>query len=113
MRGFDRRSVLVAVMMAALGSTAADAQWGEQRRYRHRRRGDHGCARRALEEGRAKPLAEILPRIQEKFGGQVIDIEVRHCTGRLTYEFKVLRPDGQLVEATVDALSGELIQERL
>jgi uncharacterized membrane protein YkoI len=86
---------------------------GEQRRNRHRRRDDHDCARRALEEGRARPLAEILPAVESALGGQVIEVELEHCDARIVYEVKVLRPDGRLVEAEVDAMTGEVLKEKM
>jgi hypothetical protein len=83
---------------------------GEGHRRRHHR-GDHDCAMRALADGRAKPLSELLPTIEKELGGQVIDVELEHCHGQIVYEVKVLRPDGRLVEAEVDALTGKRIEE--
>ncbi|WP_170149650.1 PepSY domain-containing protein [Rhodoplanes roseus] len=83
---------------------------GEGRR-RRRHRGDHDCALKALAEGRAKPLSEILPIVEKELGGQAIDVELEHCQGRIVYEVKVLRPDGRLVEAEVDAMTGKRIED--
>ncbi|NVO13322.1 MAG: PepSY domain-containing protein [Rhodoplanes sp.] len=84
---------------------------GEGRGWRRRHRGDHDCALRALAEGRAKPLSEILPIVEKDLGGQAIDVELEHCQGRIVYEVKLLRPDGRLVEAVVDAMTGKRIED--
>ncbi|MDC7789081.1 hypothetical protein PQJ75_23310 [Rhodoplanes sp. TEM] len=123
-----RRSFVLAALALLGGSAPALAQrgdgppWGgggpppwagrgrgEGRRRRHR--GDHDCALRALAEGRAKPLSEILPVIEKELGGQVIDVELEHCQGRIVYEVKVLRPDGRLIEGEMDALTGKRIED--
>lgn len=80
-------------------------------RGRRRQRGDHDCALKALSEGRAKPLSELLPVIEKELGGQAIDVELEHCHGRIVYEVKALRPDGKLVEAKVDALTGKPVED--
>ncbi|KAA5601682.1 PepSY domain-containing protein [Blastochloris sulfoviridis] len=114
-----RRVILLAGACGLLGIAGAAAQYGgphghgEQRRKRHRRRDDHDCARRALQEGRARPLAEILPTVESALGGEVIEIELEHCDDRIVYEVKVLRPDGRLVEAKVDARTGEVLEEEM
>lgn len=112
MVSFDRRTLLLAGAFGLAGVAGAGAQFDEPRRHRHRRRdgGDHDCARRALEEGRAKPLTEILPKVESALRGQAIEIELEHCSGRIIYEVKVLRPDGQLIEAKVDALTADILE---
>ena len=104
---------MLAGVFSVVGIAGAGAQFDEPRRHRQRRhgRGDHDCARRALEEGRARPLSEILPKVESALGGQAIEIELEHCSGRIMYEVKVLRPDGQLIEAKVDALTGTIIED--
>ena len=113
MSGFDRRSILLGGALGAFGIGAAGAQFEEPFRHGRRRhgRGDHDCARRALAEGRAKPLTEILPAVELALGGQAIEIELEHCSGQIVYEIKLLRPDGQLIEAKVDAMTGKIIED--
>jgi uncharacterized membrane protein YkoI len=113
MANFDRRTLLLlAGALSFVGIAGAGADSDEPRRHRHRghRRGDHECARRALEEGRAKPLTEILPKVESALGGKAIEIELDHCSGQIVYEVKVLSPDGQLIEAKVDALTGDVLE---
>jgi uncharacterized membrane protein YkoI len=114
MAKFDRRTIVLLGAALGLGGVSrARAQFDEPYRHRHRghRRDDHDCARRALAEGRAKPLTEILPGVESALGGQAIEIELEHCSGRIIYEIKVLRPDGQLIEAKVDAMTGKIVED--
>lgn len=106
----SRRTILIMGAMTLAGSLPAEAQGGEAHRMRRRLRGDHECARRALEAGRAKPLAEILPAVESELGGQAIEIELEHCSDRIVYEIKVLRADGRMVEAKAEAATGTIIE---
>ncbi|CAL8978261.1 hypothetical protein RHODGE_RHODGE_04371 [Rhodoplanes serenus] len=131
MRIPSRRSLLLGGLAIIASACPALAQRGEGRPWggggpppwaggggggrgegrRRRRRDDHDCALRALAEGRAKPLTEILPAVEKELGGHAIDVELEHCAGRVVYEVKVLRPDGRLVETTVDAMTGKRIED--
>lgn len=71
---------------------------------------DHDEARRAVEEGRARPLADILDRIGPRLGGKVIGVELERKQDRHFYEFKVVTPDGRLKEIYVDAMTGEMLR---
>jgi uncharacterized membrane protein YkoI len=71
---------------------------------------DHERARRALEEGRARPLAEILDRVGGQLGGEVVGVEFEREKGRYIYEFKVVAPDGRLREVYVDAMTAEILK---
>lgn len=74
----------------------------------HRR--DHEHARRALEEGRARPLVEILEMVRGRLDGEIIGVEFDREDGRYVYEFKVIGADGRLREVEVDALSAEILK---
>jgi uncharacterized membrane protein YkoI len=71
---------------------------------------DHERARRALEEGLARPLAEILERVREQLGGEVVGVEFEREKGRYVYEFKVITPAGRLREVYVDAKTAEILK---
>jgi uncharacterized membrane protein YkoI len=71
---------------------------------------DHDEARRAVEQGRARPLAEILNQIQPRLGGKVIGVELERERQRYIYEFKVMTSGGVLREIYVDAMTGELLK---
>lgn len=102
-----RTSLLLAFALigAAGGLARADDDDGKDRHGR-----DHERARRALEEGRARPLAEILEAVRGRLDGEVIGVEFDREDGRYVYEFKVVGADGQLREVYVDALSAEILK---
>ena len=109
----DRRGFLLA-LAAFCASAPAHADDDEVRGDRLRRRGrhDHDRARRALEEGQARPLADILAEVRPRLGGEVIDVEFEREDGRYVYELKVITPAGQLREIEVDALTAEILEDK-
>lgn len=104
----DRRTVLLT--LAALGF-GTPARAGDDDDRNRRKRHDHERARRALEEGRARPLADILAEVRPRLGGEVIEVEFDREDGRYVYEFKVITPAGQLREIEVDALTAEILKD--
>ena len=73
----------------------------------------HARAREALERGEALPLAEILARVRPELGGEVVGVSFerdRGNDGGWIYEFKVIRPDGRLVEVDVDARTARVLK---
>ena len=100
----SRRAVLLAATCvaatAAVGTAHAD---GDDDR-------DHDRARRALAEGRARPLAEVLERVRDRLGGEVVGVEFERKNGRYVYEFKVVTPAGRLREVYVDAATAEILK---
>ncbi len=109
---FNRRTTLLlalALTGAAGGLARADDSDDDHNgRDRHGR--DHERARRALEEGRARPLAEILEAVRGRLDGEVIGVEFDREDGRYVYEFKVVGSDGRLREVHIDALSAEILK---
>ncbi|WP_207537456.1 PepSY domain-containing protein [Sabulicella rubraurantiaca] len=71
---------------------------------------DQERARRALREGRIRPLSEILAIVQPRLGGRVIEVELDEEDGRFVYEFKVMTPRGRIREVEVDAATGEILE---
>jgi uncharacterized membrane protein YkoI len=99
-----RRTFLVALALMLASAGLAHAE--DRNDGRH----DHDRARRALEEGRARPLAEILARVRNQLGGEVVGVELDHERGRYIYEFKVITPTGKLREVYVDAMTAEFVK---
>lgn len=100
----DRRAFLLASALAlatGLGARADEEDDGDE---------DHERARRALEGGRVRPLAEILDRVRESLGGEMVGVQFENEGGRYIYEFKVVTPDGRLREVYVDAMTAEIVQ---
>ena len=97
-------AVALALLLAGGGLAHAD-DGGEHEE-------DHEAARRALEQGRALPLAEIRARVARRFPGEMIDVELERSGGRLVYELKVIGADGRLREVYVDATTGEILRSK-
>jgi uncharacterized membrane protein YkoI len=102
-----RTAILLGLALAGAAGGLARADDGNDG---HRRDRDHERARRALEEGRARPLAQILEDVRDQLGGEVIGVEFDREDGRYIYEFKVVSSDGRLREIHVDALSAEILK---
>jgi len=99
---FLRRSLVLAIALALVGAGLARAD--------DDRREDHEDARRALEGGEVRPLAEIRGLVAGRIGGRVVGVELEHSGGRYVYEFKVIAPDGRLLEIYVDARTGATLR---
>jgi len=114
---FTRRLVLLGLLGLAPAFGEEGEGRGERRRWRRRHRWGHRhfydqeVARRALQEGRARPLAEILAKAKESIRGDVIGVDLEEQDGAMVYELKVLRPDGELAEIRVDALTGAVLRQ--
>ncbi|HWU64216.1 MAG TPA: PepSY domain-containing protein [Ensifer sp.] len=65
---------------------------------------------RGVESGTVKPLSELKAIVAEQFPGDIVRIEPRVRHGDFTYEFKVLRADGRIVEIHMDARTGRILK---
>ena len=63
----------------------------------------------AVAQGKILKLGDVLPRIEQEFGGRAIETELETDDGRWVYEFEILTSDGGLFEVDVDAVTGETI----
>ena len=97
-------------MLAALVLTLADVGTARSEDREHAGDDDHDRARRALKEGLARPLAEILALVKDRLGGDVVGVAFRRKNGRYLYAFKVITPEGRLRELHVDALTAEILK---
>lgn len=71
---------------------------------------DHELALRALEDGHARPLAEILELARGRLGGEVVGVEFKRENARYVYEFKIITGSGKLREVYVDAATAEVLK---
>lgn len=69
---------------------------------------DHDDARRAVEAGEIRPLADILNTVKGKLPGEVVGVKLEREAGAWMYEFRVVDEKGRLFEIHVDARSGEV-----
>jgi len=103
MRALFRRGILLALALSMAGAGIAYADGGRGER-------DHDEARRAVEEGHTRPLAEILDVLGDQLGGKVVGVEFEAEGNRYIYEFKVITPSGDLREVYVDAATGQILE---
>jgi uncharacterized membrane protein YkoI len=75
-------------------------------------RRDHDRARSAVQSGEARPLEEILSRLHGSHPGRVLDAQLQGQGDGLAYRIRILAPDGRVVDLTVDARSGRVLQSR-
>jgi uncharacterized membrane protein YkoI len=73
---------------------------------------DHDDARRAVEAGEIRPLAEILNTVKGKLPGDVVGVKLEREAGAWIYEFRVVDVKGRVFEIHVDAKSGEVERTR-
>ena len=71
---------------------------------------DHDRARRALEAGEVRPLATIVALVEAEVGGRVVEAELEREDERWVYELKLVTADGRMVEAEVDAATGDVLK---
>jgi uncharacterized membrane protein YkoI len=67
-------------------------------------------AKRLLNEGRIKSLADIITDVRKQVPGDFLEVELELDDGIYVYEIKLLRPDGRLQEVEVDAASGKILK---
>jgi hypothetical protein len=68
---------------------------------------DHDAALSAVKDGKALPLGPLLPQIERKYGGEVIDAALQRTGRRLFYTLKILSPQGRVFVIVVDAATGQ------
>lgn len=73
---------------------------------------DHDRARSAVQSGDARPLEDILAGISSRHPGRLLDAQLQSRGNRHVYRIKLLDPEGNVVELTVDARSAEVLQVR-
>jgi len=69
---------------------------------------DH--VRDAVERGDIKSLAVLRRIVLSQIDGDIVSVKFKRERSQGTYEFKVLRADGHLVEAEIDAASGTILE---
>jgi uncharacterized membrane protein YkoI len=98
---FRRRCFLLVAGPLVLGAAAAWADDEDE---------DHDRAMEALQQGRVRPLAEILAEVGPDLGGHVVDVEFDDEDGTYVYEFTVVTDAGRVRKVYVDATSGQILE---
>lgn len=76
------------------------------------------AARLARESGQIMGLAELMARVERRYIGRIVKVELDREDGRWVYEFRLLPPDGRIFKVELFADNGELrktegrVQER-
>ncbi|MDL5034688.1 PepSY domain-containing protein [Pelomonas sp. APW6] len=79
----------------------------------HRDHGrDHDRARAALQAGEILSLQQVLARVQPRYPGEVLAVELEREDGRWIYELKLLQTGGRLLRLDVDAKTAEVLRSR-
>ena len=69
---------------------------------------DHEIARQLLQEGRIRPLVQIIETVRAKFPGDILEVEFEVEDGAYVYTVKILSPGGRVQEVDINAASGEI-----
>jgi uncharacterized membrane protein YkoI len=96
-----RRRFLMAAGPLVCGAAAARADDEDD---------DHDRAMEALQQGRVRPLAEILAEVEQDLGGRVVGVEFDDEEGVYVYEFRMVTDAGRLRVIYVDATSGRILK---
>ena len=97
----DRRAFLAGIAASAASAGMAHAKRGDR---------DHERARRALEQGEVRPLADILDELRLRYGGEVIEVELDEDDDRYVYELTIVTSSGRILELVVDAATGAVLE---
>ena len=66
----------------------------------------------ARERGEILPLNQVIATVNAGVSGEIARVELEKEGGVWIYEFKIISPNGRMVEVTVDAKTGKLIGKR-
>jgi len=73
---------------------------------------DREEARKAVTEGRAVPLRDILAIVLDRYPGQVLDVRIENTSAGLAYNIKILDSRGRVLVVSVDAASKAILKAR-
>ena len=66
-------------------------------------------ARRAVVEGRAAPLRELLEIVRRRYPGEVVGVKLRAEGESLVYRVRILEHGGRLITVGIDAVSRRIV----
>lgn len=72
--------------------------------------GDRDRIRKAVREGRARPLRDILELVRTRYKGQVVRVRLAGRSGRLVYRIRLIDPKNALIDVEVEAATGRIIK---
>ena len=92
------RLCLAAAIVLALAGMPASAQPADPRR--------------AVQQGKALPLRDILVRVLPRYRGQLLNAELVEERGVLVYKLRILDESGNIVNVTSEARTGRILDAR-
>ena len=93
--------LIAAVLLASVASALADSNQPS----------DHDLARKALLEGRIRPLTEITEMVKSKIPGVIVSVQIEvDDHHRFVYEFDIITKEGKLKEVDVDAATAAVLK---
>jgi len=74
--------------------------------------GDDGpeSARKAVAEGRAAPLRELLAILHKHYLGEVVGVKLQSRGESLVYQVRILERGGRLITVGIDAVSRRIVE---
>lgn len=106
--------LLAALGLVLTGGSVPDARADDDDDEDNRRM----AARLARESGEIMGLAELMARVERRYVGRIVKVELDREDGRWVYEFRLLPPDGRMFKVELFAADGTLrrtegrVQER-
>jgi len=73
---------------------------------------DQDQARQAVREGRILPLSQVLPRVQQRVPGRLLDANLVERGGRSIYLIKMMTNNGNVAIVSADATNGNILNVR-
>jgi uncharacterized membrane protein YkoI len=108
---FSRRALLAFAVLAVVAADSGARADDGPTRARPSGSVHHDDIARAVAQGRALPLAQVLAKLGDRLPGRIVRVEMEDEDGRLVYEFKVVDPLGRRREFYVDALTADILEE--
>tara|TARA_R110002110_G_scaffold88194_1_gene229666 strand:- start:344 stop:721 length:378 start_codon:yes stop_codon:yes gene_type:complete len=75
-------------------------------------RSDQDQARQAVREGRILPLSQVLPIVQQRVPGRLLDANLVERGGRSIYLIKMMTNNGNVAIVSADATNGNILNVR-
>ena len=70
---------------------------------------DEARARMATQAGHIRPLPQLLPEVERRYLGQIVEVELEQSGNAWTYEIKLLPPSGMRYRVVLDAATGATV----
>ena len=98
------KTILIYLVLA-VGTTSLPA-WGDRELSTEQ-------IRDLVKQGKILALDTILSKHRALTKGRLLDLEVEEEHGRIIYEMEFLRKNGDVIELTIDAKTGELLEQEI